>query len=187
MVESRIEGITRSLAATRERRGLMSLLGGVLLGGAVTAELSAPEAAADRQRKTKRRHGQPGRRGPTGPAGPSGPAGAGSCPADTTFIAAVGCVETAPRASIAPWTSALSTCGNAGRRLLTSAELYALLSIPGAATSVSLQPVEWTGNITAHDNVFVAGTDPMLTDDQPITAPGPDFPYRCVQMPAIAT
>lgn len=207
MVESRIDVITRALAATRERRGLMSLVGGILLGGAMTTELSAPNAAADKQRKTKRRHGQPGRQGPTGPAGPGGepgtsgsqgangqpgpagpqgPAGGGSCPADMTFIAAIGCVETAPSGAAPSWTSAATSCGNAGRRLPTAAELYALLFIPGAASNVGLQPQEWTGEFVARDTILVAGTDPLLTDELPIDFSGPLLPYRCVQMPSTA-
>ena len=191
MVESRIEAITRALAATRERGGLMSLFGGMLLGGAVTTELSVPERAAARREKVRRRHGKPGHRGATGPAGPGGepgktgpqgPAGGGRCPAGTTFIGAVGCVETTSSGPVDQWTNAFTVCGNAGRRLPTANELYALRAIAGAASSVGLQPQEWTGEFTSPTMVWVAGSDPFI-DPMPIDVSVPPFPYRCVEIP----
>src|SRR5262245_32053677 len=119
MLESRIEAVTRALAATRKRRGLMALFGGMLFGGAVAAEGMAPRLAGAKKRKGGR--GKSGHTGPAGPAGPGGSpgasgssgakgdqgptgpqgaAGTGSCPSGTIFIGAVGCVEPAPRGGL---------------------------------------------------------------------------------------
>src|SRR5215211_911128 len=73
--------------------------------------------------------GDRGGQGEKGDQGQPGPAGTGSCPADTIFIAAVGCVESTLRDRVA-FPQAVSTCAAAGRRLLTITELMALARSP---------------------------------------------------------
>src|SRR5688572_26943338 len=112
----------------------------------------------------------------------SGPAGTGSCPADTIFIAAVGCVETTVRDRVA-FSQAVSTCADAGRRLLTITELMALARSPDRGVSVNLGQSEWSGSMATFSYAFTAGFDdegsetPRLFDRQ----------FRCMTVPATAT
>jgi hypothetical protein len=106
----------------------------------------------------------------------------GSCPADTIFISAVGCVETVARTPAQPFDLAVQTCGNVGRRLPTSAELLALRSILGAAASVGLQSAEWSGTVTSNLVAMAVGTaDPGSAFQRSET-----FPFHCLEVPAIA-
>jgi Collagen triple helix repeat (20 copies) len=127
--------------------------------------------------------GPAGSQGPAGPTGPQGPSGTGRCPADTIFIRAVGCVESVPRTPAVAFDLAVQICGNAGRRLPTSAELLALRAIPGVAASVGLQAAEWTGTVTSNLVAMTAGTaDPGSAFQRSET-----FPFHCLEVPTIAT
>jgi len=107
----------------------------------------------------------------------------GSCPADTIFISAVGCVETIPRTPAQTFDLAVQACGNVGRRLPTSAELLALRSILGAAASVGLQTAEWSGTVTSSEVAMTAGTaDAGSTFQRSET-----FPFRCLEVPSVVT
>jgi hypothetical protein len=127
--------------------------------------------------------GPAGIQGQVGPPGPQGPAGMGRCPVDTIFISAVGCVETLARTPALPFDLAVQACGNVGRRLPTSAELLALRSILGAAASVGLQAAEWSGTVTSNLVAMTAGTADAGSSFQRSET----FPYRCLEVPAIAT
>jgi hypothetical protein len=200
MVETRWAAVSRALATASRRRTLVPLVGGLILGRAIAPDLETPGHVSAKKRK---RHGKPGHQGPTGPAGPGGspggdgaqgpkgeagaagpqgPAGTGSCPADTIFIAAVGCVETTPRGSV-DFPQAASTCGRAGRRLLTFAELLALVTSPDGGLSVNLGRSEWSGSLSSLQYVFTAGSDDQGSETPRIFA----NLYRCMTVPAITT
>jgi hypothetical protein len=200
MLEARFAAISRALTTASGRRALMPLVGGLILGRAIGPDLATPEHASAKKRK---RHGKPGRQGPTGPAGPGGsaggdgaqgpqgeagatgpqgPAGTGSCPADTIFIAAVGCVETTPRDRVA-FPHAVSACGSDGRRLLTFAELLALVNSPDRGFSINLGRSEWSGSLSTLQYVFTAGFDDQGSETPRIFA----NQFRCMTVPAIAT
>jgi hypothetical protein len=197
--ETRFAAISRTLATARGRRALLPLVGGLILGRAIGPDLVTPQRAIAKKRK---RHGKPGHRGPAGPAGPGGsaggdgaqgpkgevgttgpqgPAGTGSCPADTMFIAAVGCVETTPRNRVA-FSQAVSTCAADGRRLLTIAELMALANSPDRGLSVNLGRSEWSGSMASIQYVFTAGSDDEGSETPRLFA----NQFRCMTVPAIA-
>ena len=123
-----------------------------------------------------------GPRGEVGATGPQGPAGTGSCPADTIFIAAIGCVETTARDRTA-FPQAVSTCAAASRRLLTITELMALVNSPDRGVSVNLGRSEWSGSLGTFGYVFTAGFDDEGSETSRLLA----NPFHCMTVPAIAT
>jgi hypothetical protein len=200
MLEARFAAISRTLATASERRALLPLVGGLILGQMGAPDLVTPAHASAKKRK---RHGKPGHQGPTGPAGPGGsaggdgaqgpkgeagttgpqgPAGTGSCPVDTIFIAAVGCVETTSRTAAA-FPQAVNICAEAGRRLLTSAELLAVAASQDWASSVNLRRSEWSGTVISGVYAITAGFD----DDGNVAVRDLANPYHCMAVPVIAT
>jgi hypothetical protein len=126
--------------------------------------------------------GPQGGKGDKGDQGQPGPAGTGSCPADTIFIAAVGCVESTIRNRVA-FPQAVSTCAAAGRRLLTITELMALVRSPDRGLSVNLGRSEWSGSMSTIQYVFTAGFDDEGSETPSLFA----NQFRCMTVPAIAT
>jgi hypothetical protein len=134
MEESRFESLRHALAAVSPRRGLMSLLGGLTLGGSLPAVLSADDAQAKKVRGPKKKKkakagpaGPPGSQGPAGPLGPQGlqgPAGSITCP-DGTLLHEGVCIETSNSngGSAVLFAAAQSACLGDGRRLPTVAEM----------------------------------------------------------------
>jgi hypothetical protein len=198
MLESRFGELSRALATSRGRRAIFPLAG-ALLGG-LTAPAIGPEPAAAKKgkRRGKRGHqgpagqtgatgpqGAPGGTGPTGETGatgPQGPAGSGSCPDDTTFFSAVGCVETSPRGSDA-FPQAVFTCAQAGRRLLTSSELLAIAANDAWWRSINLRFSEWTGTALPNGEAITVG---IIDDGTAETRYLPQW-FRCMAVPAIVT
>jgi hypothetical protein len=119
--------------------------------------------------------GTSGAAGAQGPQGPQGPAGTGTCPNETTFISAVGCVDSFPR-SAKEFSEAVTTCANAGMRLPTTAELFALRAI-----DMILSGPEWSGTVTAEDTAMVVGG---LAEGVAFPRSLPT-PYHCVAAPSI--
>lgn len=206
MLETRLAAISRTLATASGRRALLPLVGGLILGRAIGPDLVTPGPVTARKRK---RHGKPGHQGPTGPAGPGGPAGGGgaqgrageqgpagdtgaagpqgpagtgSCPADTILLAAVGCVETTPRNSD-QFPGAVVTCGRAGRRMLTYAELVAVAQDRDAWTSIGMRLSEWSGSLVSPGEALIAG----VFDDGSVSPTNFLYPFHCMTVPAIAT
>jgi hypothetical protein len=106
----------------------------------------------------------------------------GRCPADTIFVSAVGCVETAVRTPSLTFDLAVQACANVGRRLPTSSELLSLRVILGAAASVGLQPAEWSGTVTSNMAAVTAGT----ADAGSAFQRSETFPFHCLEVPTIA-
>lgn len=199
VLENQFAAISRTLATASRRRALLPLASGLTLSRAIGPDLATPQRATAKKRK---RHGKPGHQGPTGPAGPGGstggdgaqgpkgdmgatgaqgPAGTGSCPEDTIFIAAIGCVETTPRPA-AQFPQAVSTCAAAGRRMLTITELMALARSPDGGVSVDLGRSEWSGSMSTIAYVYTAGFDDQGSETSRLFA----NPYHCMTVPAIA-
>jgi hypothetical protein len=125
MDETRFDALRRALVAVSPRRGLMSLLGGLTLGGSLPVVLGAPETEAKKVRASKKKKksgkSKPGPQGPQGAQGARGPAGSFTCPSGTLLHEGV-CIETTKR-SIRDFETAQLECLDAGRRLPTLAEL----------------------------------------------------------------
>jgi hypothetical protein len=179
MGTTRFDDLARKLTDTGPRRGLVRLVGGLTIGGAVTPWIGGANARA----KKKKKQTKPGAAGPAGPPGPPGAPGTGSCPNDTTFFAGAGCVENTVRAE-ATWISASTTCASVGRRMLTIAELDAFRQQPGVTIGEpSAGNVEWSGTI-------VSGTSAMTVSEAGNYVLGTisvaTLPFRCMEVPAIA-
>jgi hypothetical protein len=190
----------------RSRRGVLNAAAIALLAALGVRESAAKQnrASSEQHRNPKGHdHGKRGKRGKAGPSGPagspgspgdkggkgdkgdqgqSGPAGTGSCPADTIFLAAVGCVESTLRDRVA-FSQAVSTCAAAGRRLLTITELMALARSPDRGVSVNLGRSEWSGSMATIGYVFTAGFDDEGSETSRLFA----NQFRCMTVPAVAT
>ncbi len=149
--------------------------GGATGATGATGEPGTPGAKGDK--------GDPGAKGDKGDKGDPGPAGSGSCPDGTVFIAAIGCVESAPRDE-SSFRFAFVTCGSAGQRLLTSAELLAVIST-GSSSSIGFTGTEWTGSVLSATEVIVItrGVDPPMSSSPTTNV----YPYHCVSVPDIAS
>jgi hypothetical protein len=192
MDETRFDSV-HALDAVRPRRGLMSLLGGMTLGGTLASLLRSSEAGARksvRNAKKKKKaaklipgpQGAPGAQGPQGPPGaqgPAGPAGRFTCPRDTLIHLGV-CIETSKRNSgnSSEFAAAQTDCLNAGGRLPTPAELQTFRTLGETDFDVA----EYTGFLWLDSGLFFAMTVNNLGTQVPedVTAP---FPYRCVAPP----
>ena len=76
MDETRIDSLRRALVAVSPRRGLMSLLGGLTMGGGLLASFWATDARAQKKvHASKKKKSAKSKPGPQGPAGPQGAAG----------------------------------------------------------------------------------------------------------------
>lgn len=207
MLETRMTAIARTLNAVWERRALMPLVGGLVLGTLAAPVSEGPIRAAAKKRKRRGKRGRRGETGPTGPGGAPGEAGAagakgdkgdkgdrgekgdpgppgsGSCPAGTMFIAAVGCVETEPH-SESSFRFAFVTCGSGDKRLMTSAELLAVIS-SGNAGNVGFTGTEWTGTVLSATDVIVM--TPTVSPPMASSSTSNIYPYHCVSVPDIAS
>jgi hypothetical protein len=163
------------------RRGLAQLMGGLSLASALAVLLGRTDAQGKNVRgdKKKKKKAKAGPAGPPGPPGPQGPAKSATCPSDTTFFAAVGCVEDAMRPA-AQFGNAITTCGGIGRRLLTTAELNSYRQQPGVTIGEDPNFREWTGTTLANSAITIS--DGGSSAETPfVTA----TPFRCMTMPSI--
>ena len=183
MDETRFESLRRALAAVSPRRGLMSLLGGLTLGGAFPSVFGASEAEARKAHANKKKKGGKTKVGPAGPQGPRGPAGLVNCP-NGTLLHAGGCIETTKRSNNASFATARDTCYGAGRRLPTLAELETLRNRTGTDFSGSQ---EYTNHIGSDNNgssttqlvAVIGNVGGALMANQ-----NSSVPFRCVADPS---
>ena len=162
------------------RRGLAQLIGGLSLGSGLAVLLGRADAQGKKKvRGERKKKAKAGPAGPQGPQGPQGRNGSGTCPAGTTFFAAVGCVENAMRPA-AQFGPASSTCGGIGRRMLATPELDAYRQQPGVTIGENPNFDEWTGNKTDNNGLAMDGGGSVFV--RPFSTA---TPFRCMTVPSI--
>lgn len=123
--------------------------------------------------------GAQGTQGSGGAQGATGATGSPTCPAGTTFIAAIGCVETGLRGPH-KWNDARQICPNFNRRLMSLEELVAFAPV---------DTPEWSANVFFDANgqpratsfAFNSNGTMIINQDSAFIATGVERQYRCMQ------
>jgi hypothetical protein len=90
-------------------------------------------------------------------------------------------VETTFRDAVA-FPQAMQTCGRAGRRVLTSAEIVAVAEHFEAAVSINVRDSEWSGTGVSPTHAMTAGMMDNGTDNGRTTT---QAEFHCMTVPAI--